>query len=161
VALVTAHARISALEAELKASREAWESAKAAKVSAKKSAKSAENKAKKAGKALAESHHRQAEREQSIAEHLDKISVLVGSKCRIAPLECLLMLPFADVYLLICLCLCGTAEKIGESWKLRWPNTEDPLLAAVDLLKCPPANLQRANPHVCRVLAEEEEGYAG
>jgi hypothetical protein len=33
------------------------------------------------------------------------------------------------------LCLCGTAEKIGESWKLRQPNTEDPLLAAVDLLE--------------------------
>jgi hypothetical protein len=27
------------------------------------------------------------------------------------------------------------AEKIGESWKLRQPNTEDPLLAAVDLLE--------------------------
>jgi hypothetical protein len=33
------------------------------------------------------------------------------------------------------LCLCGIAEKIGESWKLRPPNTEDPLLAAVDLLE--------------------------
>jgi hypothetical protein len=43
-ALVMPHARISALEAELKASREAWESAK---VSAEKAAKSAENKAKK------------------------------------------------------------------------------------------------------------------
>jgi hypothetical protein len=31
--------------------------------------------------------------------------------------------------------LCGAAEKIGESWKLRQPNTEDPLLAAVDLLE--------------------------
>jgi hypothetical protein len=49
-ALVTAHARISALEAELKESREAWESANAAKVSAEKTAKSAENKAKKAKK---------------------------------------------------------------------------------------------------------------
>jgi hypothetical protein len=33
------------------------------------------------------------------------------------------------------LCLCGIAEKIGESWKLRQPNTKDPLLAAVDLLE--------------------------
>jgi hypothetical protein len=49
-ALVMAHARISALEAELKASREAWESANTAKVSAEKAAKSAENKAKKAKK---------------------------------------------------------------------------------------------------------------
>jgi hypothetical protein len=31
--------------------------------------------------------------------------------------------------------LCGATEKIGESWKLRQPNTEDPLLAAVDLLE--------------------------
>jgi hypothetical protein len=43
-ALVTTHARISALEAELKASREDWESANTAKVSAEKAAKSAENK---------------------------------------------------------------------------------------------------------------------
>jgi hypothetical protein len=46
-ALVMAHARISALDAELKAFREAWESANAAKVSAEKTAKSAKNKAKK------------------------------------------------------------------------------------------------------------------
>jgi small-conductance mechanosensitive channel len=44
------------------------------------------------------------------------------------------------LYLLIfvcffCLFLCGAAEKIGESWKLWQPNTEDPLLAAVDLLE--------------------------
>jgi hypothetical protein len=31
--------------------------------------------------------------------------------------------------------LCGAAKKIGESWKLRQPNTEDPLLAAMDLLE--------------------------
>jgi hypothetical protein len=115
--------------------REAWESANAAKVSAKKSVKSAENKAKKAEKALSESQRKQAEREQSIAKRLDKISILVGSKYHIAPLEYLVMLSFADVCLLICLYLCGTAEKIGESWKLRQPNTEDPLLAVVDLLE--------------------------
>jgi hypothetical protein len=33
------------------------------------------------------------------------------------------------------LCLCGIAKKIGESWRLRQPNTEDPLLAAVDVLE--------------------------
>jgi hypothetical protein len=31
--------------------------------------------------------------------------------------------------------LCGAAEKIGVSWKLRQPDTEDPLLPAVDLLE--------------------------
>jgi hypothetical protein len=29
----------------------------------------------------------------------------------------------------------GAAEKIGVSWKLQQPDTEDPLLAAVDLLE--------------------------
>jgi hypothetical protein len=47
VALTLAHARISALEAEHKAAREAWKSANAAKVSAEKVAKSGETKAKK------------------------------------------------------------------------------------------------------------------
>jgi hypothetical protein len=46
-ALVMARARISALEAELKASREAWESVNTAKVSAKKAAKSAKTGLKK------------------------------------------------------------------------------------------------------------------
>jgi hypothetical protein len=45
VALTTARDHISALEAELKASVEAWESANAAKVSAEKAAKSAETRA--------------------------------------------------------------------------------------------------------------------
>jgi hypothetical protein len=85
VALTTARACISALEAELKASVEAWESANAAKVSAEKAAKSAETRAKKAEKALADAHQKQAKREQSVAELLDKISVSVGSKCRVTP----------------------------------------------------------------------------
>jgi hypothetical protein len=127
---------ISTLEAKLKASVEAWESANAGKVSAEKAAKSAKTKAKKAEKALADAHQKQAKREQSVAEKLDKISVSVGSKCRITP--------FLDTYLgfhllicvyLFCLCLYGTVEKIGESWRLRQPNTEDPLLAVVDMLE--------------------------
>jgi hypothetical protein len=52
VALTSAHACISALEAELRASQQAWESATAAKVSAEKAVKAAEAKAKKAEKAL-------------------------------------------------------------------------------------------------------------
>jgi Flp pilus assembly protein TadB len=100
-ALVMAHARISALEAKLKASREAWESANTAKVSTEKAAKSAETRAKKAEKALTDADQKRANQEQSITERLDKISVLVGSKCRITPLEYLLMLSFADICLLI------------------------------------------------------------
>jgi hypothetical protein len=62
-ALVMARARISALEAEVKASVEAWESANAAKVSAEKAAKSAETRAKKAEKALADADQKRAKRE--------------------------------------------------------------------------------------------------
>jgi hypothetical protein len=83
-ALTVANARISALEAELKAAREAWEGANAAKVSAEKVAKLAETKAKKAfKKALADADQKQIQREQSIAARLDKIFVVVGSKYRV------------------------------------------------------------------------------
>jgi hypothetical protein len=88
-ALTAANARIAALEAELNASREAWEGANAAKVAAEKATKSAETKAKKAEKALADANQKRVQREQAIAERLDKISVLVGSKCCIV-LFCLL-----------------------------------------------------------------------
>jgi hypothetical protein len=84
-----ANARIAALEAELNASREAWEGANAAKVAAEKATKLAETKAKKAKKALADADQKQVQRKQAIAKHLDKISVLVGSKCRVV-LFCLL-----------------------------------------------------------------------
>jgi chromosome segregation ATPase len=80
-----ARARISALEAKLKASVEAWESANAAKVSAEKATKSAKTRAKKAKKALAGANQKQAKWEQSVAERLDKISISVGNKCRITP----------------------------------------------------------------------------
>jgi hypothetical protein len=39
---------------------------------------------KKAEKALADADQKQVQREQSIAARLDKISVAVGSKCRVA-----------------------------------------------------------------------------
>jgi hypothetical protein len=133
-----ANAGISALEAELNAAREAWEGANAAKVAAEKIAKSAETKAKKAEKALSDADQKQVQREQAIAERLDKISVLVGSKC------CVVLFVFwlpaqifiADIWFAFFgLFLCGAAEKIGVSWKLRQPDTEDPLLAVVDLLE--------------------------
>jgi hypothetical protein len=119
-ALITACARISALEAEVKASVEDWETVNAAKVSAKKAAKSVETRAKKAEKSLAETQEKQAKREQSVAERLDKISISVGSKCRITPFlgtySCFHLLTCVDLF---CLCLCDTAEKIVESWRLR------------------------------------------
>jgi hypothetical protein len=53
-ALTIANARIASLEAELEASRKAWDTATAGKVAAEKSTKSAATKAKKAKKALAD-----------------------------------------------------------------------------------------------------------
>jgi hypothetical protein len=88
-ALKAANARIAPLEAELNVSREAWDIANDAKVAAEKTAKSAETKAKKAEKALADADQRRVRREQTIAKRLDKISVLVGGKCRVVPF-CLL-----------------------------------------------------------------------
>jgi hypothetical protein len=87
--LTAANARILALEAEVNVAREAWEGADAAKVAAEKATNSAETKAKKAEKALTDADQKRVQREQAIAERLDKISVLVGSKCRVV-LFCLL-----------------------------------------------------------------------
>jgi hypothetical protein len=83
--LTAANACIAALEAELNASREASEGANAARVAAEKATKSAETKAKKAEKALADADQKWVRREQTIAERLNKISVLVGGKCCIVP----------------------------------------------------------------------------
>jgi hypothetical protein len=79
--LAAANARISALEAEVNAAREAWEGANAATVAAEKVAKSAQTKAKKAEKALSDAVQKRVQRERAIAKRLDKILVLVGSKC--------------------------------------------------------------------------------
>jgi hypothetical protein len=98
-ALTAANARIASLEAELNASIEAWDIATAAKVAAKKTTKSAETKAKKAEKELADADQRRVRREQTIAKRLDKISVLVGGKCRVVPFlstrSCFYLLIFA------------------------------------------------------------------
>jgi hypothetical protein len=46
------------------------------------------------------------------------------------------MLLFADICsIFLVFSFRGAAEKIGVSWKLRQPETKDPLLAAVDLLE--------------------------
>jgi hypothetical protein len=107
----------------------------AAKVSAEKAAKSAENKAKKAEKALFDADQKRAQREQSIVERLDKISSLLAVSVTSLLLNTYLCFHLLIYVCLFCLCLCGTTEKIGESWKLRQPNTKDPLLVAVELLE--------------------------
>jgi hypothetical protein len=85
--LATAHALITALEAELKASTEALNDANAAKVSAERAAKSTETRDKKAEKALVDAKQKQTKREKSVAKRLDEISVSVGSKCFILYLD--------------------------------------------------------------------------
>jgi hypothetical protein len=46
------------------------------------------------------------------------------------------MLLFVDICSLsLAFSFCGAAEKMGVSWKLRQLDTEDPLLAAVDLME--------------------------
>jgi Skp family chaperone for outer membrane proteins len=86
-ALATAHALITALETELKASTEALNDANAAKVSAERAAKSAETRAKKAEKVLADAKQKQTKREQSVVKRLDKISIFIGSNCFILSLD--------------------------------------------------------------------------
>jgi hypothetical protein len=78
--LTTANAHIASLEAELEASRKAWDVATAAKVAAEKPAKLAAAKAKKAEKALADADQGRVQREQAIAKCLNQISTLAGGK---------------------------------------------------------------------------------
>jgi multidrug efflux pump subunit AcrA (membrane-fusion protein) len=119
-ALKAANARIAALEAELNASREAWDIATTAKVAAEKTAKSAETKAKKAKKALADADQRRVRREQMIAKRLDKISVLVGDKCRVAPFlstcSCFYLLIFT--HFLLSLSSMLQRRKLEYPWSL-------------------------------------------
>jgi hypothetical protein len=81
-ALMVANSRIASLEAELNASRKAWDTAIATKVAAEKSAKSLATKAKKAEKALADADQWHVQREQAITKRLNQISTLAGGKYR-------------------------------------------------------------------------------
>jgi hypothetical protein len=66
------------LEAELDASRKAFDAATAAKVNAEKSTKSALAKVKKAEKALSDANKEHLQREQVVAERLNKMSAVAG-----------------------------------------------------------------------------------
>jgi chromosome segregation ATPase len=79
-ALATANARISSLEAELTASRRAFDAATAAKTNVEKSSKSALDKAKKMEKSLADLKKEWAQRDQVVALRLNKMSALAGGK---------------------------------------------------------------------------------
>jgi hypothetical protein len=68
-----------------------------------------------------------------------------------------LLATHSGLYLLIfscffCLFIYGAAEKVRESWKLWQPNTEDPLLAVVDLLESNWKLVQNVFQLTCRVL---------
>jgi hypothetical protein len=76
--LATANARISSLEAELEASRKAWDVATAAKATAEKATKSALAKVKKTEKALSEANKEHLQREQAVIERLNKMFVVAG-----------------------------------------------------------------------------------
>jgi hypothetical protein len=83
--LAAANARISSLEAELEASRKAWDTATAAKTTAEKSTKSALARAKKAEKALANANKEHIQRDQAVTERLNKMSALAGGKYHALP----------------------------------------------------------------------------
>jgi septal ring factor EnvC (AmiA/AmiB activator) len=83
--LSVANARISSLEAELEASRKAWDVATAAKTAVEKSTKSAVAKAKKVEKALADADWERVQREQAITNCLNQISALAGGKYHAFP----------------------------------------------------------------------------
>jgi hypothetical protein len=76
--LATANARISSLEAELEASRKAFDAATAAKVNAEKSNKSALAKAKKVEKSLSDANKEHFQREQAVTDRLNKMSAIAG-----------------------------------------------------------------------------------
>jgi hypothetical protein len=74
--LAAANARILSLEAELKASRKAFDAATAAKTTAEKSSKLAMARAKKAEKALANVNKECIQRDQAVMERLNKMLAL-------------------------------------------------------------------------------------
>jgi hypothetical protein len=135
-ALSVANARISSLEAELKASRKAWDAAAAAKTTAEKSTKSALARAKKAEQALAGANQERIQREQAVTECLNKITALTGGKYHAFPFFVdLPILILTDVcFLIFCLCPLGSLEHTGVSLAPLQPE-DDPLMAAVNLLE--------------------------
>jgi hypothetical protein len=105
-ALKAANARVASLEAELKASRTAFDATTAAKVNAEKSAKSALARVKKAEKDLANANKEHLQREQAVAERLNQMSAAAGGTyytffhfVSFLALLCLLMYSFSAILL--------------------------------------------------------------
>jgi hypothetical protein len=152
-ALSAANARISSLEAELEASRKAWDVAAAAKTTAEKSTKSALARAKKAEKALADANQGRIQREQTVIEHLNKILALAGGKYHAFPFFIgLPILILTDVrFLIFCLCPLCSLEHTGVSLAPLQPD-DDPLMAVVNLLESNWISIQEIFELASRVL---------
>jgi hypothetical protein len=147
------NARISSLEAELKASRKAFDAATAAKVNAEKSTKLALAKAKKAEKALSDANKEHIQREQAVTDWLNKMSAIAGGThyafsffCWVAHSLCLLTCAFSFY-----LCFLGCAERTGVSLSSVQPD-DDSLMAAVNLLEANWISIQEIFELVSRVL---------
>jgi hypothetical protein len=152
-ALSAANARISSLEAELEASRKAFDAAAAAKTTAGKSTKSALARAMKAEKALADANQGHIQREQAVIERLNKFLALAGGKYHAFPFFVgLPILILTDVcFLIFCLCPVCSLEHTGVSLAPLQPD-DDPLLAAVNLLKSNWISIQEVFELASRVL---------
>jgi hypothetical protein len=130
--LVTANARISSLEAELEASRRAFDTATIAKTNAEKSSKSALDKAKKMEKSLADLKKERTQRDQAMALRLNKMSALAGGKYH--------SFSFSFVWVaysytpLMCLCFLDYIEHTGIPSASAQPD-DDSLMAAVSLVE--------------------------
>jgi hypothetical protein len=135
-ALSVANARILSLEAELEASRKAFDAAAVAKTTAEKSTKSALARAKKSEKALADANQGRIQREQAVVERLNKISALAGGNYHAFPFFVdLPILILTDIcFLIFCLCPLCSLEHTGVSLAPLQPD-DDPLMAAVNLLE--------------------------
>jgi hypothetical protein len=133
--LEAANARISSLEAELEASRKAWDAATAAKATAEKSTKSALARAKKAEKALSDANKEHLQREQAVTKRLNKMSALAGGEYHAFPFFVELpALMLTDVCFSLCLCFHWFVGHTGVSPSSLQPG-DDSLMAAVNLLE--------------------------
>jgi hypothetical protein len=128
-ALAAANAHISSLEAELEASRKAWDAATTAKTTAEKSTKSALARAKKAEKALSDANKERIQREQAITERLNKMLALAGGKYHAFPFVELPTHMLDEVCFFLCFCFLGCLEHTGVSSSSLQPD-DDSLMAA-------------------------------
>jgi hypothetical protein len=152
-ALSAANARISSLEAELEASRKAFDAAAAAKTTAKKSTKSALAKAKKAEKALADANQGHIQREQAVTERLNKILALAGDKFHAFPffVDLPILIVTDACFLTFCICPLCSLEHTGVSLAPVQPG-DDPLMTAVNLLESNWISIQEIFELASRVL---------